>query len=148
MSQGVIKKLVTDKGFGFIKGEREELFFHHSAVQGCSFEELREGQTVQYTEGRGPKGPRAESAHGPEFRRRSPLADVTSITAFARYRGHETSRHREPAIWLSMVRYGARSLRLPNRNLLAYQTVSVSGRAAVKPRSRLVGAAVLWSGGS
>ena len=61
MSQGVIKKLVTDKGFGFIKGEREELFFHHSAVQGCSFEELREGQTVQYTEGRGPKGPRAES---------------------------------------------------------------------------------------
>jgi CspA family cold shock protein len=61
MSQGVIKKLISDKGFGFIEGERGELFFHHSAVQGASFETLREGQSVEYTEGRGPKGPRAES---------------------------------------------------------------------------------------
>ena len=61
MSQGVIKKLVSDKGFGFIDGECGELFFHHSAIQGASFETLREGQSVEYTEGRGPKGPRAES---------------------------------------------------------------------------------------
>ena len=61
MSQGVIKKLISEKGFGFIEGEGEELFFHHSAVQGVAFETLREGQTVEYTEGRGPKGPRAES---------------------------------------------------------------------------------------
>ncbi len=61
MSQGVIKKLISDKGFGFIEGERGELFFHHSAIQGASFETLREGQSVEYTEGRGPKGPRAES---------------------------------------------------------------------------------------
>jgi len=60
MAQGVIKKLISEKGFGFIAGERGELFFHHSAVEGTSFEELREGQTVEYTEGRGPKGPRAE----------------------------------------------------------------------------------------
>ncbi len=61
MAQGVIKKLVSDKGFGFIQGERSELFFHHSAVQGASFETLQEGQSVEYTEGHGPKGPRAES---------------------------------------------------------------------------------------
>ena len=61
MSQGVIKKLVSDKGFGFIEGDRGEVFFHHSAVEGESFESLREGQAVEYTEGRGPKGPRAES---------------------------------------------------------------------------------------
>jgi CspA family cold shock protein len=61
MSQGTIKKLVSDKGFGFIEGERGELFFHHSSVQGSAFETLREGQKVEYTEGRGPKGPRAES---------------------------------------------------------------------------------------
>ena len=61
MSQGTIKKLISEKGFGFIEGERGELFFHHSAVQGTSFEDLREGQKVDYTEGRGPKGPRAES---------------------------------------------------------------------------------------
>ena len=61
MSQGTIKKLVSDKGFGFIEGDRGELFFHHSAVEGAAFETLREGQSVEYTEGRGPKGPRAES---------------------------------------------------------------------------------------
>jgi CspA family cold shock protein len=61
MSQGTIKKLVSDKGFGFIEGERGELFFHHTSVEGESFESLREGQAVEYTEGSGPKGPRAES---------------------------------------------------------------------------------------
>jgi len=61
MSQGTIKKLVSERGFGFIEGEQGELFFHHSALQDASFEALREGQKVDYTEGRGPKGPRAES---------------------------------------------------------------------------------------
>lgn len=61
MSQGVIKKLVADKGFGFIKGDNGELFFHHTAVQDNAFDSLQEGQTVEYTEGSGPKGPRAES---------------------------------------------------------------------------------------
>ncbi len=61
MAQGTIKKLVSDKGFGFIEGERGELFFHHTSVEGESFESLREGQAVEYSEGSGPKGPRAES---------------------------------------------------------------------------------------
>ena len=61
MSQGTIKKLVSEKGFGFIEGERGELFFHHTSVEGVSFETLREGQAVEFSEGRGPKGPRAEN---------------------------------------------------------------------------------------
>ncbi len=61
MPQGTIKKLITDKGFGFIEGERGELFFHHSALEGTSIEALREGQSVTYDERRGPKGPRAEN---------------------------------------------------------------------------------------
>ena len=61
MPQGTIKKLISEKGFGFIQGERGELFFHHSAVEGTTFEELHEGQTVEFTEGSGPKGPRAEN---------------------------------------------------------------------------------------
>ena len=60
MPQGTIKKLIADKGFGFLEGERGDLFFHHSAVEGTSIEELRIGQAVTYEEGRGPKGPRAE----------------------------------------------------------------------------------------
>ena len=60
MPQGTIKKLIADKGFGFISGERGELFFHHSALEGTSIEALQVGQQVAYEEGRGPKGPRAE----------------------------------------------------------------------------------------
>ena len=60
MPQGTIKKL-TDKGFGFIEGERGELFFHSSSLQDVSFDSLSEGQTVEFEEGRGPKGPRAEN---------------------------------------------------------------------------------------
>jgi len=61
MPQGTIRKLLADKGFGFIEGERGDLFFHHSAVEGTSIEALHVGQTVTYEEGRGPKGPRAEN---------------------------------------------------------------------------------------
>ena len=61
MAEGTIKRL-TDKGFGFIDtGSDKDMFFHSSNVEGVSFEELKEGQRVTYTEGRGPKGPRAEN---------------------------------------------------------------------------------------
>ncbi len=60
MAEGVIKRL-TDKGFGFINiGGGKDLFFHSSAVEDARFEDLREGQRVSFTEGQGPKGPRAE----------------------------------------------------------------------------------------
>lgn len=60
MAQGTIKKL-TDKGFGFISGDGEEIFFHMSALQNARFEDLREGQAVEFTVGQGPKGSRAEN---------------------------------------------------------------------------------------
>ncbi|MGC4003007.1 MAG: cold shock domain-containing protein [Pirellulales bacterium] len=57
MATGIIKKL-TDKGFGFINvGSGKDLFFHSKAVQGTAYDDLREGQEVEFTEGRGPKGP-------------------------------------------------------------------------------------------
>jgi len=37
------------------------MFFHSSNVEGVRFDDLREGQRVTYTPGRGPKGPRAEN---------------------------------------------------------------------------------------
>ena len=61
MPQGTIKKLLADKGFGFIEGERGDIFFHHSALEGTTIEALSIGQSVEYEEGRGPKGPRAEN---------------------------------------------------------------------------------------
>ena len=59
MPQGKIKKL-TEKGFGFIQGDDGDVFFHHSAVVDGDYDSLQEGQNVEYTEGTGPKGPRAE----------------------------------------------------------------------------------------
>jgi CspA family cold shock protein len=61
MAEGSIKKLVMDKGYGFIAGERGDMFFHFSAVQEGTFEDLSVGQRVQYEISDGPKGPRAES---------------------------------------------------------------------------------------
>ena len=56
MSQGTVKKIVTGKGFGFIEGDNGELFFHSSSVENASFDDIREGQSVEYIEGHGPKG--------------------------------------------------------------------------------------------
>ena len=64
MPQGTIKKLVADKGFGFIQTEDgSDVFFHHSSVADQKFDNLTEGQRVEYTvdNAGGPKGkgPRA-----------------------------------------------------------------------------------------
>ena len=64
MPQGKIKKLVSDRGFGFIEGDSGELFFHHSEVSGVTFEELGEGQSVEYEVGQGRKGPCATAVRG------------------------------------------------------------------------------------
>ncbi len=67
MPQGTITKIVSDRGFGFIAGERGEVFFHHSSVADQGFDNLQDGQTVEYEleeEGaskRRGKGPRAAS---------------------------------------------------------------------------------------
>lgn len=61
MQRGTIKKLVADKGFGFIAGEQrgKDLFFHLSSLKDADFESLYEGQDVEYESESGPKGDRA-----------------------------------------------------------------------------------------
>jgi cold shock protein len=59
---GTIKRLVSDKGFGFILADDgNEYFFHSSACAQAPFDELREGQAVTFERGQGPKGPRGEN---------------------------------------------------------------------------------------
>jgi cold shock protein len=59
MPTGTIKRLVRDRGFGFIRDEGgQEWFFHRSGVQG-SFDSPVEGQRVAFDEETSPKGPRA-----------------------------------------------------------------------------------------
>lgn len=60
--KGSIKRLVADKGFGFILADDgNEYFFHNSACSSTPFDELREGQAVTFDRGQGPKGPRGEN---------------------------------------------------------------------------------------
>ena len=57
MPKGTIRRLVTDRGFGFIKTEAEEdLFFHRSEIEGAEFASLSEGQEVEFEMGQGRDG--------------------------------------------------------------------------------------------
>lgn len=61
-TNGKVKRVVSEKGFGFIEAaDGGEYFFHQSACQGVRFDELREGQSVTFDKSQGPKGPRAEN---------------------------------------------------------------------------------------
>jgi cold shock protein len=61
VATGTIKRVVKDKGFGFIRDDSgQEYFFHRSAVDG-DFTRLAEGQQVAFEEERSEKGPRAGS---------------------------------------------------------------------------------------
>lgn len=58
MQNGTIKKLVTERGFGFIAAEDgKEYFFHRDNTDG--FDSLRGGEKVTFDVESNPKGPRA-----------------------------------------------------------------------------------------
>ena len=58
--QGYVSELIAEKDYGFIAtGNGEELYFHRNAVADGGFEELREGEAVQYSVVAGDKGPSA-----------------------------------------------------------------------------------------
>ena len=61
MQRGKIKKLVADKGFGFISGDQKgkDLFFHLSSIKDGAFESLFEGQAVDFEAEMGSQGMRA-----------------------------------------------------------------------------------------
>jgi CspA family cold shock protein len=60
-STGIVKWFNDTKGFGFItpEGGGEDLFAHFKEIQGSGFRTLKEGQRVEYTAQRGPKGMQA-----------------------------------------------------------------------------------------
>jgi len=57
MQKGKIARLM-DKGFGFIaiEGQEKDLFFHMNEVQNAHFDDLREGDEVEFEIAEGPKG--------------------------------------------------------------------------------------------
>lgn len=60
--KGKIKKMVRDRGFGFIRGDDgKEVFFHRSGLNAADYDGLSEGDTVEYVVQEGPRGARAEN---------------------------------------------------------------------------------------
>ena len=45
---GIIKKIVSDKGYGFIKTDETDYFFHYTALVDVKFDDLREGMKVSF----------------------------------------------------------------------------------------------------
>jgi CspA family cold shock protein len=59
---GTVKWFNPDKGFGFITREGgDDVFVHHSAIQGGGFRTLNEGERVEFDVVQGQKGPAAEN---------------------------------------------------------------------------------------
>ena len=60
MATGNVKWFDNSKGFGFISREGgNDVFVHHSAIQGEGYKSLEEGQSVQFDVTKGPKGDQA-----------------------------------------------------------------------------------------
>ncbi len=60
MHTGKIKKLVRDRGFGFISDtDGNEVFFHQSSLVGVAFDALKEDENVEFDVEKSDKGPRA-----------------------------------------------------------------------------------------
>jgi len=61
---GQIIRIISDKGFGFIRSGKTEYFFHRSSVIEPVFDDLYVGQDVEFDSGDSCKGPRAENVRG------------------------------------------------------------------------------------
>ncbi len=61
MTTGTIKKVVADRGFGFIiAADSKEYFFHRGGLDSSlDFDRLNGGEPVQFEIEESPKGPRA-----------------------------------------------------------------------------------------
>ena len=78
-SKGKIKKMVRDRGFGFIRGDDgKEVFFHRSGLNAGDYDGLSEGDYVEYVVQEGPRGARAE-----HVRQTTPDAPVPNAPAAA-----------------------------------------------------------------
>jgi len=61
VTTGTIKKVVSDRGFGFITGEdAKEYFFHRGGLDSSlDFDRLNGSEKVEFDIEQSPKGPRA-----------------------------------------------------------------------------------------
>lgn len=62
MVKGTVKWFSNQKGYGFITPEEgQDVFIHHSEIQGDGYKSLEEGQAVEFEIAEGPKGEQAKN---------------------------------------------------------------------------------------
>jgi CspA family cold shock protein len=62
VAAGRIKKIIPDRGFGFVRGDDgNEVFFHRTELTAVDFDTLQEGEPVTFDIVESPKGPRARN---------------------------------------------------------------------------------------
>jgi CspA family cold shock protein len=67
MAKGTIRRLMRDRGYGFITTEDgKDIFFHRTALQGLRFDSLKEGQSVEFEVEEGSRGSRAVNIRSSE----------------------------------------------------------------------------------
>jgi CspA family cold shock protein len=60
--EGTVKWFNNEKGYGFIsRASGEDVFVHHSAIQGDGFKSLTEGDRLEFDVAKGPKGFQAQN---------------------------------------------------------------------------------------
>ncbi len=60
--QGTVKWFNNEKGYGFIsRNSGDDVFVHHTAIQGSGFKSLNEGDSVEFETAKGPKGLQAQN---------------------------------------------------------------------------------------
>ncbi len=60
--QGTVKWFNNEKGYGFIsRNSGDDVFVHHSAIEGSGFKSLEEGDNCEFDVARGPKGFQAQN---------------------------------------------------------------------------------------
>jgi len=60
--QGTVKWFNNEKGYGFIsRASGDDVFVHHTAIQGSGFKSLNEGDNVEFETAKGPKGLQAQN---------------------------------------------------------------------------------------
>ncbi len=60
--QGTVKWFNNEKGYGFVSRDSgEDVFVHHTAIQGSGFKSLNEGDKIEFEVAKGPKGLQAQN---------------------------------------------------------------------------------------
>ena len=60
--QGTVKWFNNEKGFGFIsRATGDDVFVHHSAIQGAGYKSLEEGDNIEFEVAKSPKGLQAQN---------------------------------------------------------------------------------------